>query len=124
MTYFGRYIVGDGTEPIRCVEYGICGPRVRQKKIRPRVMKYIDRRPYADAEDAMMKLLEYANAVELIHDGRIYIEKINEPFLFEAKGSPAVYSAGLKLAVQRGLLELHESGTFVKLTEKGVALFA
>jgi hypothetical protein len=32
--------------------------------------------------------------------------------------------AGLKLAIERGWLWLHESGTYVKLTESGAALFA
>lgn len=87
-------------------------------------MKYVDPRPYADPEAAMMKLLEYANAFEPVQQGRIYIEKLNGPFLFEAKGTPAEYRAGLDLAIARGLLVKHESGTFVKFTEKGAALFA
>ena len=51
-------------------------------------------------------------------------EKINGPFLFGDKGTPAEYSAGLELAISRGWLELHESGTFVKLTQSGAGLFA
>ena len=51
-------------------------------------------------------------------------EKINGPFLFGDKGTPAEYSAGLELAISRGWLELHESGTFVKLTQSGADLFA
>jgi hypothetical protein len=38
--------------------------------------------------------------------------KINGPFLFGDKGTPAEYSAGLELAIKRGWFELHESGTF------------
>ena len=34
------------------------------------------------------KLLELANAVEPVQDGRIHIEKINAPFLFKECGSP------------------------------------
>jgi hypothetical protein len=41
-----------------------------------------------------------------------------------AKGTPAEYKAGLELAIERGYLKLHESGTFVKFKEKGAALFA
>ena len=37
---------------------------------------------------------------------------------------PAEYGAGLELAISRDWLELHESGTFVKLTQSGVDLFA
>ena len=42
--------------------------------------------------------MEIANSVDPVQDGRIHIEKINWPFLSEFKGSPAEYSAGLKLA--------------------------
>jgi hypothetical protein len=38
--------------------------------------------------------------------------------LSEFKGSPAEY-AGLKLAIERGWLWLHESGTYVKITPAG-----
>jgi hypothetical protein len=34
------------------------------------------------------------------------------------------FSLALELAVSRGWLELHESGTFVKLTQHGAAHFA
>jgi len=59
-----------------------------------------------------------------VQDGRIYIEKINGPFLFELKGTPAEYSAGLERAIAKGWLVMHESGIFVKFTEAGAALFA
>ena len=52
--------------------------------------------------------MEHAQAFEPIQDGRIYIEKINGPFLFGDKATPAEYSAGLELAMARGWLELHE----------------
>jgi hypothetical protein len=65
--------------------------------------------------------MEIANSVEPVQDGRIHIEKINWPFLSEFKGG---YSAGLKLAIERGWLWMHESGTYVKLTETGAELFA
>ena len=43
---------------------------------------------------------------------RIHIEKINGPFLFRDKGTPAEYLDGLNRAIEKGLLKLHESGTF------------
>jgi hypothetical protein len=55
---------------------------------------------------------------------RIHIEKINWPFLRDLKTSPAEYGAGLKLAIERGWLWLHESGTCVKFTQAGAELFA
>jgi hypothetical protein len=67
-------------------------------------MKFVSDRPFADPETAARKLLELANAVEPVQDGRIHIEKINGPFLYEFKGTPAEYGAGLKLAIDRGWL--------------------
>jgi len=81
-------------------------------------------RHYADPEAAARKLLEIANTVEAVQDGRIYIELINGPFLFELKGTPDEYSAGLKLAIERDWLQTHESGTYVKFTQAGAELFA
>lgn len=66
-------------------------------------MKFADDRPYADPEKAARKLVEIANNVETIQDGRIYIEEINRPFLYEFKGSPAEYKAGLDRLIAKGL---------------------
>jgi hypothetical protein len=87
-------------------------------------MKYAPERPYADPERAARKLLELANAVEPVQDGRIHIEKVNGPFLFKEGGSPAEYSAGLDRAIARGWLWRHESGTFVRFTQAGADMFA
>jgi hypothetical protein len=81
-------------------------------------VKYAANRPFADPENAARKLVELANAVDPYMDGRVLIELINGPFL-KAGGSSAEYSAGLKLAIERGWLWLHESGTYVKFTEAG-----
>jgi hypothetical protein len=56
--------------------------------------------------------------------GRIYIEKINGPFLYQLKGTPAKYKARLDHAIANGWLWLHESGTYVKMTGAGTAMFA
>lgn len=53
---------------------------------------------------------------------RIHIEKINELFLYKQRGTPAEYGAGLKLAIERGWLGLHESGTYVKFTQPRVRI--
>ena len=45
------------------------------------VMKFAAERPYADPEAAARKLIEIANSVEAVQDGRIHIELINAPFL-------------------------------------------
>jgi hypothetical protein len=57
-------------------------------------------------------------------DGRIHIEKINGPFLYEFKATPDEYSAGLDLAIATGWLLKHESGTYVKFTQAGADLFS
>ena len=51
-------------------------------------MKFAEPRPFSDPEAAVRKLIEIANAAEAVHDGRIYIERVNGPFL-AAGGSPA-----------------------------------
>ena len=86
-------------------------------------MKFIAARPFADPEAATRKLLEIANAAEAVQDARIYIERINGPFL-AAGGSPDEFRAALGRAITAGWLWLHESGTYVKFTEAGAALFA
>ena len=87
-------------------------------------MKFVDARPYADPEVAARKIVELANAVETAHNGRIHIEKINGPMLFQLKATPAEYKAGLDRAIANGWLVLHESGTFVRFTQAGADLFA
>jgi len=62
------------------------------------------------------KLLEFAAGVEPVN-GRIHIEKINAPFLSKngCNATGAEFGAGIRYAVEKGWLELHESGTFVRL---------
>ena len=86
-------------------------------------MRFVADRSLTDPEVAARKLVELANAFEPVQDGRIYIEKINEPFLYQLKGTPAEYKAGLDRAIAKGWLWLHESGSYVKFTEAGAALF-
>ena len=44
-------------------------------------MKFVERHPFANPDKAARKLVEIANGVEAVQDGRIYIERVNEPFL-------------------------------------------
>jgi len=67
-------------------------------------MKFVDPGPLADPDAAARKLTELANAFEPVQDDRIYIEKINEPFLYKLKGTPAEYKAGLERAIANGWL--------------------
>ena len=45
--------------------------------------------------------MQHAQAFEPVQDGRIHIEKMNGPFLYVDRGTPAEYSAGLALAIER-----------------------
>jgi hypothetical protein len=56
-------------------------------------MKYATERLFADSEKAARRLMEHAQAFEPVQDGRIYIEKINGPFLFGDKGTLATRTA-------------------------------
>ena len=87
-------------------------------------MKLTTDRPFADPDKAARRLMQHAHAFEPVQDGRIYIEKLNGPFLLGDKGTPVEYAAGLALAIERGWLEMHDSGTFVRLTQGGADLFA
>jgi hypothetical protein len=87
-------------------------------------MKSVEPRPFADPEVAARKIVEIANTIEPVQDGRIHIEKINEPMLYWKRATPAEYKAGLKRAIEKGWLVLHESGTFVRFTQAGADLFA
>jgi len=80
-------------------------------------MKYAAARPFAAPEAAARKLVEIASGIEPIQDGRIFTELVNVPFLRQHKGTGDEFGAGIKFAVERGWLELHESGTFVRLTK-------
>jgi hypothetical protein len=86
-------------------------------------MKYSEARPYADPEKAARRIVEIASTVEPVQDGRTH-ELINGLFLFKDKGSPVEYGAGMKLALERGWLVMHESGTYVRFTPAGADLFA
>jgi hypothetical protein len=58
-----------------------------------------------------------------LQDGRIFIECVNEPFL-AAGGNGDQFRAGIARAIALGWLWRHESGTYVKFTDSGAALFA
>ena len=86
-------------------------------------MKFVEPSHFTDPDAAARKLVEIANALEAVQDGRIYIERVNGSFLEEG-GTPDQFRAALTLAVKLGWLWLHESGTYVKFTPGGAELFA
>jgi len=73
-------------------------------------MKFVERQPFADPDAAARRIVEIANGVEAVQDGRIFIERVNEPFL-AAAGSGEQFRAGIERAVALGWLWRHESGT-------------
>jgi hypothetical protein len=64
-------------------------------------MRFVAPRPLADPDLAARKLVETANGVEAVQDDRIYIERVNAPFL-TAGGSGEDFRAGLARAIARG----------------------
>jgi len=40
------------------------------------MMKFVKRRPFTDPDAAARKIVEIANDVEAVQDGRIYIERV------------------------------------------------
>src|SRR5262245_50111369 len=59
---------------------------------------------------AARKLVEIANGVEAVMDGRIYIERVNAPFL-AAGGTGKDFRAGIEVAGRRMRPELVDSET-------------
>jgi hypothetical protein len=86
-------------------------------------MKFVEPSRFTDPDVAARKLVEIANAVEAVQDGRIFIELINTPFL-DAGGTPAQFRAALARTIALGWLLRHESGTYVKFTPAGAEMFA
>nr|WP_246752418.1 hypothetical protein [Bradyrhizobium diazoefficiens] len=64
---------------------------------------------------AARKLVEIAAGIEPTMPGRIYIELVNDPTLFKLKAT----AAGVDLPIERGWLDLHESGSYALLLNSG-----
>jgi hypothetical protein len=71
---------------------------------------------------AARQLVHLAASIEPAQDGRLYIEKINPPFLFTLEGSGSEFRAGLRFAVEKGWLVMHKSGSHVELLDPGADL--
>ncbi len=82
-------------------------------------MKLTAERPFANPEAAVRKLVGLAARIEAVQEGLVHIENINAPFLCIRKASGPEFGAGIKHAVEHGWLELHESGTNVRLIDVG-----
>jgi hypothetical protein len=86
-------------------------------------MKFVEPSRLADPDAAALSLVQIANGIEAIQDGRIYIERVNGAFLAEG-GTPDQYRAALARAIAMGWLSRHESGTYAKFTPAGAGMFA
>ena len=85
-------------------------------------MKLTADRPYADPEKAARRLMQHARAFEPRQEGRIYIEKINAPFLFGDTATAAEHAAGIAFAIERGRITMHESGTYDRFEQARIDL--
>ena len=89
-----------------------------------RPMKYATDRPYSDPEKAARRLMEHAQAFEPIQDGPDLYREDQRPVPVRRQGHARGIQRRAELAISRGWLELHESGTFVELTQSGAELCA
>jgi hypothetical protein len=75
----------------------------------------------SDPETAARKLIEIVNGVEAVQDGRIHIEKTDGMFLYEAGGTPMQSGTGIRNAIERGWIVVHEYGSCILFTQAGAA---
>ena len=85
-------------------------------------MKYTTERPFADPDKAARRLMQHAHAAGAGWP-HLY-RKAQRPVLVRRQSDAGEYAAGLDRAISLGWLEIHDSGTFVKLTQSGADLFA
>jgi hypothetical protein len=87
-------------------------------------MKFVEKRPFTDPEVAARKLISSRTRSNRFRTAGSTLRRSNQPFLYQLKGTPAEYKAGLDHGIAKGWLVLHESGTYVRFTDAGAALFA
>jgi hypothetical protein len=86
-------------------------------------MKFATERPYADPERAARKLVEIANSVEALQEGRIFIELMRRCCSSTRRRRPNTRPAS-SWRSPRSCLWLHESGTYVRFMPAGAELFS
>jgi hypothetical protein len=82
------------------------------------LMKFAEKRPYADPEAAARKLLEIVLAKDIDVGQYAYTGVTNTSFL-QAGGSVAEYTAGRDYAIAQGWFEIDRSGTRIVLLRAG-----
>ena len=63
--------------------------------------KFVAERPLTDPDVAARKIVEIANDVEAVQNDRIYIERVNAPFL-AVGGTGDDFRAGIERAIALG----------------------
>jgi hypothetical protein len=86
-------------------------------------MKTTADRPFADADKAVRKLVEIANATEVVQDAASSSSKLIRRSCGLAGHLPSTATCSNALS-PRGWLWRHESSTHVKFTPAGAELFA
>jgi hypothetical protein len=71
--------------------------------------EFLEPRPFADPDAAARKLVEIANGIEAVQDGRFFIGQLNATFLASG-GSGEEFRTGIERAVTLGWLWRHEIG--------------
>ena len=88
-------------------------------------MKLTGDRPYSDPDTTARKLIEIAKSVEAV-PGRPDPHRIDQRTVSVRPEGVRRLNTGSSstLAIERGWLEMHESGTYVKFIQVGAELFA
>jgi hypothetical protein len=68
-------------------------------------MKFVNTRPYADPDVAARKILEIANSLEPYMDGRLLIELLNGPMLFQEKATPCGMQGRARSLHRKGMAD-------------------
>ena len=86
-------------------------------------MKCVELRPNADPDIAAWKLVEIASTIEPVQGDRIFSSSSTRRSCMSTRARLSEDRAGLDQAIANGWLTRHESGTYVRFTEAGAALF-
>ena len=80
-------------------------------------MKLIESSATTKPDTAARRLLDIACAVGPDAQGRIFVERVSAVFLNEG-GDAYAYRTGLALLLRDCFIEMHDSGTFFRLTAR------
>jgi len=76
-------------------------------------MKFVEPHPFTNPDAAARKLVEIANGVEAVQDGRI---RARQRAVSGGGAASDQFRAGIERAIALGWIWRHESGTYVKFT--------